>query len=268
MENNKITLSLTTVIVICVVIVALVFGIAGLLVYFNMVDTNNISASQTTETLEEIEDVKEVEVSTNVKEDTTISNNSSTVSDSDDSNVSSNESTTTTNKENSNTAESSTTTKTSSKQNPLSIGEWGLASKYFSGEYTDVPIKVTNITRGNAATQLIKNYCNEHTIYKYSEPKDGLEWAVIDYTVDLTKVEAKSYGRSIQVDSKIRGTGDNTSVKYNGYTYILTTKDMSESSTKDNIANGSFAVQLPIGCTEYVIVMGSSSHTQAFFAGK
>ena len=158
--------------------------------------------------------------------------------------------------------------KASTQANPLKIGEWGIASKYSSGEYVDIPVKVTNVTRGSEAVAKIKAYCDNSSVYKYTEPKEGMEWAVIDYTVDLTNLTALYSGKPAKISSKIRGTGDNSSIRYNGKTYILTTMDMSESYSKEDIANGSFAVSLPIGCTEYTIAMGEYSHTNAFFAGK
>lgn len=264
MENNKITLSLTAVIIICVVIVTLVFGIVGLLIYFNMVDTNNVLPSQTTEEVKEIQKVEDVknnkndEDIKNNKENTSTQNSASTTTES-----------TNSNKENTTTSQSSIVTKTSSQQNPLSIGEWGIASKYSSGEYVNIPVKVTNVIRGNTAMQTVKDFCNSgSSIYKYTDPKEGMEWAVIDYTVDLSKIEGYSSGKSIKVDSKIKGTGDNNSIKYNGYTYIVSTMNMTSGYSKEDIAIGRFAVCLPIGCTDYVIAMGSSSNTQAFFAGK
>lgn len=258
MENNKISISLTTIIIIATIVGALILGIISFIVYNNINTDNNSTLSQT--------------------QDTEQTQNPSTLNgQANNSNNSSLNNSETTNKNNNNSAQqntsssqsSSVTGKSSSKSNPLSIGEWGLASKYSSSDYVDVPVKVTNVTRGNSATQMVKDYCNNgSSIYKYEDAKDGMEWAVIDYTVDLTNIKGYSTGKDIKVDSKITGTGDNTSIKYNGATYIVSTMNMTSGYSKENIANGQFAVQLPIGCTDYLIALGSSSHTQAFFNGK
>lgn len=155
----------------------------------------------------------------------------------------------------------------SSKQEPLDIGEWGVASKYISGGYVDVPVRVTNVTRGNNAAEELRNYLDSGTsIYKYSEPKENMEWAIIEYDIDMTKLEKDS---TVKMDTKITGTGDNTSVKYKGVTYILSTINMTSNKyTKGGIESCKFAVQLPIGCVDYLIVLGTSSNTQAFFYGK
>ena len=151
----------------------------------------------------------------------------------------------------------------------MSIGEWGIGSKYSSGEYIDVPVKVTNVIRGTTAAQKVKDYCEKgSSIYKYEDAKEGMEWAVIEYNVDLTNIKGYSMGKSIKVDTKVTGTGDNTSIQYNGYTYIVSTMNMTNDYSKEDIATGYFAVQLPIGCTDYLIALGSSSGKQAFFNGK
>ena len=176
----------------------------------------------------------------------------------------------TTTPEDSNLVGDSTSAKSSSKEEPLSLGEWGLASKYSSNTYTDVPVKISNIVRGDSAAAQVKEYLdNGFSIYKYEDAKQGMEWTIIEYTVDLTNITPFSSGdKAIKVDSRITGTGDNASIKYNGNTYIVSTINMTSDYTKENIASGKFAVQLPIGCSDYLISLGSSSSTQAFFKGE
>ena len=257
MENNKITVNLTTIIIIAVVIGALFVGIISFVVYNNINKDNNTTLSKTQDT-EQIQTSANLNAETNNDNNTSLNNSGTTDSNNNSAqqNVSSAQS-------------SSVTGKSSSKSNPLSIGEWGIASKRDSGDYIDIPVKVTNVIRGNSATQMVKDYCNSgSSIYKYEDAKDKMEWAVVEYTVDLTNIKGYSTGKDIKVDSKITGTGDNTSIKYNGTTYIVSTMNMTSGYSKENIANGQFAVQLPIGCTDYLIALGSLSHTQAFFNGK
>lgn len=239
MQENKISVSLTTIIVIAVIIGVLV-GIVAFTIY------NNVAPNS----METANDKKEQSNNSTSSFDTnTITNSYTNTSD-----------------EKNNSTTNFVTGKSSSKQNPLSIGEWGIASKYVSGEYVDVPVKVTNITRGSVAAQEVEDYCNDdYSIYKYEDAKENMEWAVIEYSVDLTKMQKDS---SIRMDTKITGTGNNTSIKYNGYTYIVSTLNMSSGYSKGEIIPCKFAVQLPIGCTDYLIAIGSSSSTQAFFNGK
>ena len=259
MGNNK-----NTVIIILVIIVALLLGLLSFFIYDKMnTETNNSIVAENdnnkqNESIYDREDDDEV-----IAKDDDNEINNSQVSD-DSENTSSNE-------DEENTPSSSTsnsvTGKSSSKQNPLAIGEWGISSRYLSGEYVDVPAKVTNVTRGSSAAQEVKQYLTSgSSIYKYEDAKEGMEWAVIEYNIDLTQVEKET---TAKLDSKVTGTGDNSSIKYNGTTYIVSTVNMTPNKyTKGSIETCKFAVQLPIGCTDYLIVLGSSSGSQAFFTGK
>lgn len=256
MENNKISISLTTVIIIAVIIGALILGIVSYAIYNNFnkkPEIGNDKIGQST-----VDSLQSGET-----------NNNSDKQTSTNTNTNNNANTTTTEKENSSNSSASTsaTGKASSKQNPLSIGEWGIASKYVSSEYVDVPARVTNVTRGSSAAQELKEYLNNSSsIYKYEDAKENMEWAVIEYSIDLTKMEKDS---TAKLDTKITGIGDNNSIKYNGATYIVSTTNMTPNNyTKGEIVSCKFAVQLPIGCTDYLIALGSSSGTQAFFSGK
>ena len=44
--------------------------------------------------------------------------------------------------------------------------------------------------------------------------------------------------------------------------------NLSTDSDYGKVVSTKFAVQLPIGCSDYIIVLGSSSGTQAYFMGK
>ena len=249
MEDKKITISLTTVIIIVVIIGVLILGGISFIIY------NNYNLAQHQYANKNINNAN--------SNGQTSSNNYLNIDNSSASNDSSNQ------QNSSITQNISINGETSSKSSPLDIGSWGIASKYSSENYIDVPVKVVNVTRGNSAAQMVKNYCNSrYSIYKYEDAKEGMEWAVIDYTVDLTDIEGYSMGKDIRVDSKITGTGDNTSIHYKDNVYIVSTMNMTSGYSQEDVANGQFAVQLPIGCTDYLIVLGSSSSTQAFFIGK
>lgn len=258
MQDNKISISLTTVIIITVVVVALVVGLVSLIIFNKITDNDiqNVESEQSTI----------ISSQTNGKDDNSFKTNSTNINYNATTNTNINSNSTSTNKENTSNSSVSTVEKSSSKQSPLSIGEWGTASKYASGEYVDVPVKVTKVIRGSNAAQEVKNYCESgSSIYKYEDAKENMEWAVIEYEVDLTQMEKES---SVTLDRKITGTGDNISIKYNGVTYIVSTMNMTSGYTKGEIVTCKFAVQLPIGCTDYLIVLGSSSSTQAFFIGE
>ena len=268
MENNKITINLNTVIIIAVIIGALILGLISYFIYDNMNKEENNSIIAENDNNKQSESILDDADDNDNDEDSDITDNNSQIIDN-----SQKPSNTTKDKETTNsstpnqTTTNSATGKPSSKQSPLAIGEWGISSRYLSGEYVDVPAKVTNVTRGSSAAQEVKQYLTSgSSIYKYEDAKEGMEWAVIEYSIDLTQVEKET---TAKLDTKVTGTGDNTSIKYNGTTYIVSTVNMTPNNyTKGSIETCKFAVQLPIGCTDYLIVLGSSSGSQAFFTGK
>lgn len=270
MEEKKITISLSTAILMVLLIAALVVGLVFYLEKDN--DSNTVKEPSVSENVQQ-------PISNSLVSNETVNNNLTT----EDTNSINNDNTAVTNDinnsdtiptedENKKPVENTTpqvntnTGKSSSKENPLNVGEWGIASKYMSGGYIDVPARVTKVTRGSSAAQEVKNYCNSgSSIYKYEDAKQGMEWAIIDYDVDLTKIEKST---TVRLDTKITGTGTNTSIKYKDVTYIVTTMNMTSEYTKGKVVNCKFAVQLPIGCTDYLIALGTSSSTQAFINGK
>jgi hypothetical protein len=268
MQNNRISIHLVTVIAVC--ILAFMLGILCYFMFENneskdevSLDTSSLNTYSQTNNLVSnsnsisntiYNDNSNINVdTTNVQNNTVSTSNFITTSD-------------TNSTSDLNVDSDSITTKSSSKSEPLSLNEWGLASIYSSGEYVDVATRVTNVMRGTLAAEEYKEFCeNDSTIYKYEDAKEGMEWAIIEYEIDLT-----SFSSNIRanLDRKISGTGDNSSIKYNGTTYIVSTVNMSYDFNFGKIVTARFATQLPIGCTDYLIVLGSSSQTQAFFIGE
>jgi len=170
--------------------------------------------------------------------------------------------------------------KVAGKDAPLSIKEWGLASKY-AGKYLDesyadktyidVPVRVTKVSRGEKIISDVKSLLAEHR-YKYEDPKSSqLEWAIVEYEVDLTDVKfGGSLGTNIKIDSDIKGS-DGGTVKYDGISYFLSTRDMSSSDyvKEPGVYSGKFVTQLPKGCSDYLIKLGNSYNgAESYFKGE
>ena len=170
--------------------------------------------------------------------------------------------------------------KESNSDSPLKVGQWGYASKY-AGKYLDeeyadktyidVPVRVTKISRGNKLSdEVTELLASKH--YKANDPKKTLEWAIVEYEVDLTDVKfGGTLGTTIKIDSSIKGK-DGGSVKYDDITYIgLTTIDVSSSDyvKEAGVYKGKFVTQLPIGCKDYLIKLGNSYNgAESFFKGE
>lgn len=167
---------------------------------------------------------------------------------------------------------SSSNARTSSLENPLQVGEWGIASKYNTNTSSDqnVNVRVSNIIRGDEAKKMAQDYMNsDYSIYKYEEPEAYQEWVVIEYDVDFgdTYVPGE-LGASPNVNGDVTGP-DGSSVKYNGITYINSVIEIgSRDYIKTKTGSGKLLTQLPVGCTDYIIEFGTYNGTKAYFKGQ
>ncbi|HBC85192.1 MAG TPA: hypothetical protein DCZ30_07385 [Clostridiales bacterium] len=162
-------------------------------------------------------------------------------------------------------------TKTSTKEAPLAKGEWGVAAKYSTETkgYENVNVKVTNFTRGEDAKKAVQDYMSSgSSIYKYQDPKEGLEWLVIDYDVDFADYTMPSIGANGDVSGKVEGL-TSSSIKYNGTTYITSTIFIGPRDyVKTKNTSGRLATQVPVGCSDYVVTFGAYNETKAYFKGE
>lgn len=241
-KNNTNTILIVVIVVLALIIIA--GGIGAFFAFNNLKEENNVSASEETN---------------KVEENTTKSEENKT------------EKTVEENK-------SSEGAKVSTKEEPLKLGEWGLASKYVSEKlseeykdtkYTDVPVRVTKVTRGEEATSIVKKWFDNQKLYKYEDPKAYTEWAVIDYQVDLSKLtfDEGTIGTAKTVDSDVKGM-DGLGIKYNDISYIVSTKDITDRDyvKEPGVYDCQFIVTIPQGCTDYLVKLGNSYNgSESFF---
>lgn len=263
MENNKISISLTTVIIIAVIIGAFILGIISYITYNNInksLEVGNDKVQQSTVNLSKSNETSDnndnqMSINKNIDNNTNTDNNTIMASTKTDTSMNATASTTINGKE-------------SSKKNPLSIGEWGIVSKKVSGQDVDVPVSVTALKRGSGAAQEIKEiFDSDSSIYRYEEPKENMEWAIIEYSVDLTKIEERC---NATLYIKIIGTQeDNDRLMYKDSLYIVTpTSIKSMNYGKGEIVPCKSVVQLPIGCTDYIMMLYNiNSNQKAYFYG-
>lgn len=163
--------------------------------------------------------------------------------------------------------------KESSKENELALGEWGNASRkvtsnfsyeeYRRIEYIEVPASVTKVIRGKEAEDIVKKwYASERPNYTYDEPKADMEWAVIEYKVDLSDVKIKedSEGIDIAPDCTLTSPQGGTSVTHGKITCLLSPSSMSDDvrATKPGIYTARIMAKIPVGYSDYTIELGSS----------
>ncbi len=174
--------------------------------------------------------------------------------------------------DNGTTVQPSSNARTSSLENPLKVGEWGIASKYNTNTRSDqnVNVKVTNIIRGDEAKKMAQDYMNsDYSIYKYEEPEGYQEWVVIEYDVDFADTYVPGeLGASPDVNADITGP-DGKAIKYNGITYINSVIEIgSRDYIKTKTGSGKILTQIPEGCTDYIIDFGTYDGTHAYFKGQ
>lgn len=267
------------IIIVVVLIVVLLLGcltIGGVMFAIGMLKNFNKN-----EAINKIENITKVinTTNTNNSKNNTSRNTNNSLNNTSNTNKNSTINNTTSNTNNTtstnSTAQSNLSTvtdaKVSTKENPLEKGTWGIASKYSteSKEYEDVYVKVTNIVRGEEAKKAVQDYIKSKSYYKYEEPKEGLEWVVLDYDLDFANFKKSSLGANADVTASIRGIGDHSSVVYNGTTYILSSRYIGSSDyVKTQTTTGKIAFQMPIGCKDYIVQFGSYNNTNAYFKGE
>lgn len=273
-NNNTKKKSKAPIIIVVVIIVLLLFGCVVLgvgIVGFKFITENKKGASNVIENLIDSNSNRNKSSSVNTNKNTNTNKNKNTNTNTNsylNTNTNSNNNNTSTDITGQTTV---TDAKTSSKENPLSTGTWGIASKYSTEDKKDeeVYVKVTKYVRGEEAKKAVQDYVNSSSFYKYEEPKEGLEWVVVDYDIDFANYKRSSLGSNARVSVFIKGTGNRSSVVYNGTTWILSSTYIGKSDyVKTQTAQGKVAFQMPIGCTDYILQFGEYNETNAFFKGE
>lgn len=152
----------------------------------------------------------------------------------------------------------------------LEIGEWGIASKYSSKseEYEDVNVTVKQMLRGEEAEQIVKQYTQNNTYFAYEEPQEGMEWLVVEYQINFGDFTKGNNGANSDIQTKIKGYGENENIIVDNKIYETTTQDISSREyTNDAQTTGTFATQIPVACEQYVIVFGNEEYNYCEFEG-
>lgn len=162
-------------------------------------------------------------------------------------------------------------TASSSKIEPINVGQWGKSTKKAEdGTYKEVEVRVSKVIRGTEAEKIIKNFSeiNKEKL-NYTAPVNNMEWAVIEYEANLKNMNANENGNTSKILLNVEGIGNNTSVKYKNKIYNITVLDLNKDEYKmEEIVTGRYATQLPIGCTDYTIIIGDDASQRAFIKGE
>lgn len=150
----------------------------------------------------------------------------------------------------------------------LQVGEWGVASKYSSKseQYEDVYVNVKRITRGEEAESIIKKHIKENKYLEYAKPSQDMEWLVVEYQINFGNFTKGKNGANSDIQTKIKGYGENEDIMLDNTIYKTTTQDISTREyTKENETIGRFVTQIPKACEQYVIVFGNQDYNYCEF---
>ena len=153
----------------------------------------------------------------------------------------------------------------SSLSSPLSVGEYGLASKYnpsING-YKDVDVVVTKIY--DNSEDIVNDY-NLHNPDNVISKESGYKYVVLDYEVVFFDFETESFGTSVELDVEVVNTDGNSFV-VNDVKQVISIIVLSKSSGVVNGDKGTvqIAFAIPENVNSYVIKFGTLEHTIAYY---
>lgn len=153
----------------------------------------------------------------------------------------------------------------SSIGSPLSIGEYGIASKYnaFLEEYKEVDVVVKNVYEN--PDEIIGEY-NLNNPDKAIEAEEGYKFVVFDYEVIFFDFETESFGNDVRLDVDVVNV-DGSNFVVNDIKQVLKINILSEDT---GIVNGGagivkVVVSVPDTVENYLIMLGTLDHTIAYY---
>lgn len=153
----------------------------------------------------------------------------------------------------------------SSLDNPLVVGEFGLASKYnvYLDEYKDVDVCLKKIYNDGES---IVNAYNSSNPDKSIELKEGYKFVVLDYEVIFFDFETESFGDNTRLDVEIVDSSNNSFV-VDEVKQVIDVYVLEESLGVFNGGNGvvKIAFMLPEDVTNYLVKFGTYEQTIAYY---
>ncbi len=152
---------------------------------------------------------------------------------------------------------------------PLAAGTWGICGKYCTetDSYENVPIRITEIIRGDAASQKVKTFMDAHNGFSYTAAENGKEWVAAVYEINLDEFTVGEAGTDKSVTARVCGTDGGNPV-LNDEEYYATVLTLSDDVyVYGGTVEGTIAYVMPKGLTEYRIVFGEYDEQCAYFSG-
>lgn len=155
--------------------------------------------------------------------------------------------------------------KKSSLDNPLKVGEYGIASKYNAvlEEYKDVDVLVKEI---HSDSLEIVNLHNQNNPDNIIEKEDGFKYVVLDYEVVFYDFETESFGTDVVLDMEIVTTSNDNFV-VNGVKHVVNIDVLKKDLGVVDGERGTVQVVFSISenVNNYLIKIGTIDHTIAYY---
>lgn len=153
----------------------------------------------------------------------------------------------------------------SSLDKPLTVGQYGSASKYNAvlDEYKDVDVTITKIYDNPNEIVNEYNLNNPDSIIKKNE---GYKFIVLDYEVIFYDFVTESFGTDVVLDMEVTNSSGNSfivnDIKQVISIYIIS-KDVGIVDSGKGTVKVAFAI--PNDVNDYLIKLGTHEHTIAYY---
>lgn len=153
----------------------------------------------------------------------------------------------------------------SSVDAPLSVGDYGIASKYnaYLEDYKEVDVSVKTIYEN--PDEIVDEY-NLNNLDKLIEKSEGYKFIVFDYEVIFYDFETESFGNDVRLDVDVVNV-DGSSFVVNDVKQVLKVDILSEDTGVVNGGVGTVKVVVTVPDTieNYLIMLGTLDHTIAYY---
>lgn len=157
----------------------------------------------------------------------------------------------------------------SSPTSPLKTKEWGSAAKFSVSEqkYYNVPVRIVGVEYGLSADKTVKMALeNKKGVQQYSAAKDGEQWVVAEYEMNLDGFPVDERGADPAVSSFVI-SGESDYITFNGKKFSPVTVSLTDDEFYFmGTVKGKVAFILPEKCSDYILALGEYGETQAFFS--
>lgn len=160
-------------------------------------------------------------------------------------------------------------TKTSSAGLPLKLNEWGKAAKFCTADsaYKDVPIRILSVRRGAEVNDEVRQLVRNSSFLIYSEPDDKEEYAIAEYEISLDGFPVKEGGVQADITASVSGA-DGGMIKLDDGSYFGTAAASlvgDDEYYHEGVVKGKLAYKIIKGYSDYLLVVGETGETQAYF---